>query len=433
MKKILAIVLTLAMLLSLAACGSGSGETKAPETVKTTEAAKVEETKAEEKEPVTLEFLCWGAAEATTADAFNAMLEGFMEKYPWITVEVTESNYDAVNTTLLTRIAAGDAPDVAQVSNQWVATYYEMDGLLPLDEYMSAETLADYYPGTMAGTNMNGHQYSATWITQPFSLFCNMDLLAEAGYDHTPTTWEEMIEMSYAVAALGKNAAGNTVYGRTLGTQVLANAGYMSLIDVWANGGDYYAEDGTIAYGDEATVAALTEMQKEVKDGVIAAGNQIVDNRNLFGNGQVAFHIDAPSQLKNWTEVNVTTSLIPGSYSFSSDHHIIASANTEHPEECALFIDYMTGIEAMEKYTSFCDVMPGRTSVEALDYYKNLNENMSVIYKAAAQCKALPVNSSNFIAAMELLATAVQRVTIGAEDPAAVAQDTHDQLVEMYK
>ena len=433
MKKILAIVLTLAMLLSLAACGSGSGETKAPETVKTTEAAKVEETKTEEKEPVTLEFLCWGAAEATTADAFNAMLEGFMEKYPWITVEVTESNYDAVNTTLLTRIAAGAAPDVAQVSNQWVATYYEMDGLLPLDEYMSAETLADYYPGTMAGTNMNGHQYSATWITQPFSLFCNMDLLAEAGYDHTPTTWEEMIEMSYAVAALGKNAAGNTVYGRTLGTQVLANAGYMSLIDVWANGGDYYAEDGTIAYGDEATVAALTEMQKEVKDGVIAAGNQIVDNRNLFGNGQVAFHIDAPSQLKNWTEVNVTTSLIPGSYSFSSDHHIIASANTEHPEECALFIDYMTGIEAMEKYTSFCDVMPGRTSVEALDYYKNLNENMSVIYKAAAQCKALPVNSSNFIAAMELLATAVQRVTIGAEDPAAVAQDTHDQLVEMYK
>lgn len=432
MKKILAIVLALAMILSLAACGSKAEETKPAESVKTTEAAKTETVK-EEKEPVTLEFLCWGAAEETTADAFKAMLDGFMEKYPWITVEVTESNYDAVNTSLLTRIAAQDAPDVAQVSNQWVATYYEMGGLLPLDEYMSAETLADFYPGTMSGTNIDGHQYSATWITQPFALYCNSDLLAAAGYDHTPTTWDELIEMSYAVAALGKNADGNTVYGRTLGTKVLANAGYMSLIDVWANGGDYYAEDGTIAYGDEATVAALTEMQKEIQEGVIAAGNQIVDNRTLFGNGQVAFHIDAPSQLKNWTEVNVTTSLIPGSYSFSSDHHIIASANTEHPEECALFIDYMTGIEAVEKYTSFTDVMPGRTSVEALDYYKNLNDNMSVFYKAAAQCKALPVNSSNFVAAMELLATAVQRVTIGNEDPATVAAETHDQLVEMYK
>lgn len=433
MKKMIAIVLALAMMLSLAACGTSKEEAKAPEAAKSTEAAKTEEVKQEEKNPVTLEFLCWGAAEATTADAFNAMLNGFMEKYPWITVEVTESNYDAVNTSLLTRFAAGDAPDVAQVSNQWVATYYEMGGLLPLDEYLSAETLADYYPGTMNGTNIEGHQYSATWITQPFALYCNSDLLAEAGYDHTPTTWEEFIEMSYAVAALGKNAEGNTVYGRTLGTQVLANAGYMSLIDVWANGGDYYADDGSIAYGDEATVAALAEMQKEIQDGVIAAGNQIVDNRTLFGNGQVAFHIDAPSQLKNWTEVNVTTSLIPGSYSFSSDHHIVASANTEHPEECALFIEYMTGIEAMELYTSYTDVMPGRSSVEALDYYKELNGNMSVFYKAASQCKALPVNSSNFVAAMELLATAVQRVTIGNEDPAAVATDTHDQLVEMYK
>lgn len=433
MKKILAMVVVLAMVLSLTACGTATEDAKAPEAAKTTEAVQAGETKTEEKKPVTLEFLCWGAAEATTADAFKAMLDGFMEKYPWITVEVTESNYDAVNTSLLTRFAAGDAPDVAQVSNQWVATYYEMGGLLPLDEYMSAETLADYYPGTMAGTNMDGHQYSATWITQPFALYCNADLLAEAGYDHTPTTWKELIEMSYAVAGLKKNAAGNTVYGRTLGTQVLANAGYMSLIDVWANGGDYYAEDGTISYGDDATVAALSEMQREIKDGVIASGNQIVDNRNLFGNGQVAFHIDAPSQLKNWTEINVVTSLIPGSYSFSSDHHIIANAKTEHPEECALFIEYMTGIEAMEAYTSFCDVMPGRASVEALDYYKSLNDNMSVFYKAAAQCKALPVNSSNFVAAMELLATAVQRVTIGEEDPAAVAADTHDQLVEMYK
>ena len=43
----------------------------------------------------------------------------------------------------------------------------------------------------------------------------------------------------------------------------------MSLIDVWANGGDYYAEDGTIAYGDEATVAALTEL------GICPAGQDI--------------------------------------------------------------------------------------------------------------------------------------------------------------
>ena len=99
MKKILAIVLALAMILSLAACGSKAEETKPAESVKTTEAAKTETVK-EEKEPVTLEFLCWGAAEETTADAFKAMLDGFMEKYPWITVEVTESNYPIISAVI---------------------------------------------------------------------------------------------------------------------------------------------------------------------------------------------------------------------------------------------------------------------------------------------------------------------------------------------
>ena len=43
---------------------------------------QIEIRRAEEKEPVTLEFLCWGAAEETTADAFKAMLDGFMENIP---------------------------------------------------------------------------------------------------------------------------------------------------------------------------------------------------------------------------------------------------------------------------------------------------------------------------------------------------------------
>ena len=203
MKKLAALVLALTMLCSMTAFAT-----------------------AEENEPVTIEFLCWGAAETTTADAFHAMIEGFMAKYPWITVEVTESNYDGVNTSLLTRVASGSAPDVAQVSNQWVAAYVEMDGVIPLEELFDEATIADFYTGSMEGTIINGKHYSAAWIMQPFGLYCNMDLLAAAGYDHVPATWAEYIQMARDVAKLGKNAEGNTVYGLTLGTQVLANAGY---------------------------------------------------------------------------------------------------------------------------------------------------------------------------------------------------------------
>ena len=415
MKKLFALLLVVAMMLSLTAVVAS----------------------AEDHEPVTIEFSCWGSAEATTSEAFHAMLDGFMAKYPWITIELTESNFDGVNTSMLTRLAANDAPDVMQANNRWIAAYIEMDGLLPLEEYLSEETMADFTPGMMKATNVDGHQYSVPWVPFTNALFCNMDLLAQAGYDHAPTTRDEMIEMAYAVAALGTNAEGNKVYGRTLASQVLNGAGMEFLTEIWAKGGDFYAPDGSIAYGDDATVAALAEAQKEFADGVIASGNQIADNRTLFSNGQVAFHFDGSAQINNFSDVNFKVVLLPGADEktpgaiYSSEHHLVAAKNTEHPEEVALFIDYLTGPEAFEIYTKTCDVFPARASASEISYYQNLSDDMKVFLASAEYVKPLPTDRSDCVAVLELVASATERVCVGMEDPAAVAADVHDQLVAL--
>ena len=410
MKKIVALVLTLTMLCSMAVFAV-----------------------AEEHEPVTIEFLCWGAAETTTAPAFNAMIEGFMAKYPWITVEITESNYDGVNTSLLTRVASGDAPDVAQVSNQWVAAYVEMDGVIPLEDLLDEATIADFYTGSMEGTFINGKHYSAAWIMQPFGLYCNMDLLAAAGYDHVPATWAEYIQMARDVAKMGTNADGNAVYGIAMGTQVLANAGYGILPYIWAHGAEFFAEDGSIGFNSEATVAAYTEIQDLVKEGVIATGLQVVDNRSLFGNGQVAFHIDAPSQVVNFSNVNLAVANIPETSTITSDHHICVFEGTEHPEECALLMDYLTGPEGMDLYTQHNSVICARYSVEQLPYFQNVEGTTADFFKMASTAKSLPVQTANFVAAMEAIATGIQSLTIGLEDPAKVVEDTAAALSEFYQ
>lgn len=434
MKKLLAIVLAMAMVLSLAACGGSSAPaTEAPKAdAPAAEAPAAEAPAAEEHEPVTIEFLCWGAAETTTADAFNAMVEGFMAKYPWITVEVTECNYDAVNTTLLTRAASQSAPDVAQVSNQWVAALYEMDALTALDDIMAAESIADYYEGAKSGTTIGGKVYSAPWIMQPMTMYCNMDLIKAAGYDAVPATWDEYVEQCYAIAKLGTNADGNTVYGRSLASTVLVGAGYFSLIDVWSNGGEFSDADGNICFYSDGTVAAYTELQNMVKAGVIAPGLQIVDNRSLFGNGQIGFHFDAPSQVANFSNVNLEVAQVPGGNSFSSDHHLVAFQNSEHPEECALLIDYLSGPEGMDLYTDYNDVICARTSVEELEFFSNMTGNMQVFFEAAGVAKSLPVQSSNFPAAMEAIAEGIQRVVIGMEDVDTVIKDVDAELVKMY-
>lgn len=387
---------------------------------------------AENHEPVTIEFVCWGAAETTTAPAFNAMIEGFMAKYPWITVEVTESNYDGVNTSLQNRCAVEDYPDVAQVSNQWVAALYDLDGLLPLEDLFDAETIADFYTGSMEGTIINGKHYSAAWIMQPFGLYCNMDLLAAAGYDHVPATWAEFIQMAYDVAKLGTTAEGGTIYGLTIGTQVLANAGYGILPFIWAHGAEFFDKDGAIAFNSPATVEAYTEIQEMAKAGVLPLGNQVVDNRALFGNGQAAFHIDAPSQVVNFSAVNLEVANIPETSTITSDHHLVAFSGTEHPAECALLIDYLSGPEGMDLYTQHNSVICARYSVEALDYFQNLQGTTANFYKMAPSAKSLPVQSAKFVPAMEAIAEGVQDLCINLTDPATVVAATAEKLIGYY-
>lgn len=409
MKKLLSLVLAIVMLCSVASLSV-----------------------AEDKEPVTIEFLCWGAAETTTAPAFEAMINGFMAKYPWITVEVTESNYDGVNTSLQTRCASGDAPDVAQVSNQWVAALCELDSVLPLEDYFNAETIADFYTGSMEGTIIDGKHYSAAWIMQPFGLYCNMDLLAAAGYDHVPATWNEFIKMSYDVAALGNTAEGGKIYGLTLGTQVLANAGYGVLPFIWAHGAEFYTEDGKIGFNSPATVEAYTEIQEMAKNGVIPLGNQIVDNRALFGNGQAAFHIDAPSQVINFAAVNLEVADIPETSTITSDHHIVVFNETEHPEECALLVDYLTGPEGMDLYTQNNSVICGRYSVESLPYFQNLEGTTAKFFKMAPKAKSLPVQSAKFVPAMEAIAEGIQDLCVNGTESATVVANTAEKLEGYY-
>lgn len=384
---------------------------------------------AADKEPVTLEFFCWGAAEATTSAAFEAMIAGFEAKYPWITVEVTTSNYDGVNTTLRNRIAADDAPDVAQVSDQWVATYIEMDGLLAMDDILPAKTMADFYAAQKVGTTVDGKLYSAPWIMQPCELYYNKDLLAAAGVETVPANLEEACAAAEKIAALGTDAAGNKIYGRSLNSKLLANAGYGVLPDVWGHGGNVIDAEGNVVFNSPETIEALTHVQQLVIDGVAPEGLQIVDCRTLFGNGQVGFHIDAPSQASNWTNINLGAIVID---TYSSNHHLIAGKSTEHPEECGLLIDYLSGPEGLALYNGTTFVIPSRTSAEGLDAYKNLDEVRAEFVKGAATARALPVMSSNFVAAMEGIATGLQRIVINKEDVATVVADIDAMLKSYY-
>ena len=124
MKKLIALLLALAMVFSLVACGAkeapAEAETPAEAPVETpaeeapAEEAPAEEAPAEEeKENVTIE--AW-IVQSDWSDAWEVMEAKFEEEYPWIDVQSVGEG-EATTEFISGRIAADDLPDIIQVDN----------------------------------------------------------------------------------------------------------------------------------------------------------------------------------------------------------------------------------------------------------------------------------------------------------------------------
>lgn len=120
MKKVLAAVMSLAMLLMLAVgCGSNNAIDKGS-TSNSNVSANAGETKNPEDAKGTVEFMYWGSEQK---DAMETIANEFMNEYPNIKVNLTQVPNDQYWTKLLTSIASG-------LHVQWFA------GLIPLMRYL---------------------------------------------------------------------------------------------------------------------------------------------------------------------------------------------------------------------------------------------------------------------------------------------------------
>lgn len=182
MKKILAVLLSAIMVVSLAACGS----TTAPAA---TEAAKAENqtTAGKEHEHVVIEF---SGVESDWRDAWDGVKAKFEAEYPWI--EVQAVNIEASSDFKSTRAAAGDLPDVLMASRDLQTLALAQEGRL---KDLSDRPIVSHTPKSYVDTFTD---YGITWgVTRGAAfgvMYYNMDLLGQAGWSKVPENWDEFIQ-----------------------------------------------------------------------------------------------------------------------------------------------------------------------------------------------------------------------------------------------
>lgn len=299
MKKLLALLLALTMVFALCACGQTAtpAESKAP--------AQSGESAEPSAEEVTLDIIIsqYGNKTKEWWDKFDADFEAANPSVK-LNIEIVSWNdiYQVVNT----RISTNSQPDILNISG--FADYVADDLLMPAEEYVSAETKANLVPSFWESNAIDGTVWALPILASCRALFCNMDVLNEAGIENPPTTWEEVMT---ACAAIKEKCPDVVPWGLDISTdEGQAAFSYYT----FNNGGGFVDANGDWAINSAENVEAV-EFIAELYNSGYCNANPATDTRyplqDSFNAGSLAMMIGPFNMITADSAVNYAVADLP--------------------------------------------------------------------------------------------------------------------------
>ena len=293
MKKIISLLLVLAMALTLVACGAKEAaptETQAAAPAETQAAAPA----ASEKVTVTMIAAQYGNETAAWWADFVAKFNASHEN---INLVVDVVSWNDIYTVVNTRIANGEQPDLLNIDG---FADYQADGLLlPASDWVSEETYAKFFPSFLAESIVDDVVWAVPDLASARALYYNADILAAAGVE-VPTTWEELKAACAAIKAYDAD-----IY--PWGVDMTTDEGQACFAYyAWNNGGGFVDADGNWALNSAENVEAVEFIVSMVKEGLTNTDPTTetrYDLQEMFASGKVAMMI-GPNQISKYCEAN---------------------------------------------------------------------------------------------------------------------------------
>lgn len=299
MKKLISLLLVLAMALTLVACGGDKpAETKAPDAAPApTEAPASSEAPASgEKVSVNMIAAQYGNETAAWWADFVTKFEAEHENID-LTVDVV--SWNDIYTVVNTRIANGEAPDLLNIDV--FADYQADDLLLPAKEWVSEETYAKFFDSFLAESIVDDTVWAVPDLASARALYYNVDILKAAGVE-VPKTWEELRTVCEAIKKYDAN-----IY--PWGVDMTTDEGQACFAYyAWNNGGGFVDADGNWTLNSAENVEAVEFITGLVKDGLTNTDPTTetrYDLQDMFAAGKVAMMI-GPNQISKYCESNGT-------------------------------------------------------------------------------------------------------------------------------
>ncbi len=293
---------------------------------------------------VNLQFWSYGAEEYWSEAA-----QRFMTVHSDVNVicDIPTGTQDHGKSLLITRIAAGNPPDVVVVDDIDLPAYAQSAVVEALDEFMAHDAdyrIDDFAPSMVRDGTVNGKHYAVPWYGSVVQITYRSDLFARAGVE-PPRTWEDILAVAGALQA-------KCGLQYPFAMDWLAAFYYANFI--WQNGGEIVAPDGrTLLFGSQEVVGALQWVhdlmyRHQIVDPALAQGTNYQD---LWAQGEVAFMVDGSWNIglydEKFPELAGKWWVAPlprheRQVTFYGGQQMAMCAKSRHPEVAWQFISFVT-------------------------------------------------------------------------------------------
>ncbi|MCX2926132.1 ABC transporter substrate-binding protein [Streptomyces sp. NEAU-W12] len=233
----------------------------------------------------------WASNQGAGVEIDKKVLQPELDKFEKrtgikVTLEVVPWS-DLLN-RILTATTSGQGPDVLNIGNTWSASLQATGALLPWDakNFEKIGGRDRFVDSALGSTGAEGQDPAAVPLySMAYALYYNKQMLADAGVDEPPATWDELV-------AAGKKVSGDGKWGIAMEGSNPSENVHHAFVLAKQHGADFFTADGTPDFTNDGVVTAVKQyVDLMAKDRIIAPGNaEYAQNQSVsdFAKGRTA-------------------------------------------------------------------------------------------------------------------------------------------------
>lgn len=375
---------------------------------------------------------------------FQNCVDQYNEEQSDVNVVLEQIPWDDYNgTKMATAFASGEGPDVFLTAPGLFLKYASSDVLMPLNDYIAPEVLADFSEASIEGVSVGEDILAIPFEMELLGLYYDKTVFEEAGLT-PPTTWDELYETASALTT-------DSRYGFTMETTKGTHQLFEWYPYLWQSGNNVYTEaKDAAALNKEGVIANLELKRKMFEEGCANIGPSRPNTEiGMLCEGETAMQQNgswAISQMKNnYPDVMENIGVVPlpvmeggQPATVAGGWKICANANSENADEAAKFAAWMFADETGERMTTWCtdvkfafaprqSVIDGNPDV----YQDGLNGEFTNNILGTEQAEMRhPAEVSTIL--QDLLQSAYFDPSISIEDAIAIAEESINDFLAGY-